>query len=92
MPGQNGWQQSARKILSLKKIKSPKNYLWSLSCLAFFIHHQIDLLFGMRKLLWTKEGKESINAVKSDKEKLVSLLVKASGEQVSDLALSADTT
>ena len=42
--------------------------------------HQIDILSGMRKLLWTKEGKESINAAKSDKEKLVSLLTKASDQ------------
>ena len=48
--------------------------------------HQIDILSGMRKLLWTKEGKESINAAKSDKEKLVSLLTKAS-DQVWDFEL-----
>lgn len=47
---------------------------------------QIDILSGMRKLLWTKEGKESINAAKSDKEKLVSLLMKAS-DQVWDFEL-----
>ena len=54
---------------------------------CFFIHqnqrsfsHQIDILSGLRKLLWTKEGKESINAAKSDKEKLVSLLVNASDQ------------
>ena len=47
------------------------------------LYHQIDILSGMRKLQWTKAGKESINAAKSDKDQLVSLLMKA-GDQVCD--------
>ena len=35
---------------------------------------QINILFGMEKLHWTKEGRESINGARSDKAKLVSLL------------------
>jgi len=42
----------------------------------------IDILSGMRKLQWTKAGKESINAAKSDKEQLVSLLMKAADQSM----------
>ena len=41
---------------------------------------QINILFGMEKLHWTKEGRESINGARSDKAKLVSLLIMASGQ------------
>jgi len=49
----------------------------------------IDILSGLRKLLWTKEGKESINAAKSDKEKLVSLLVNASDQSMGPDSVAA---
>merc|ERR550525_424056 len=44
---------------------------------------QINILFGMEKLHWTKEGRESINGARSDKAKLVSLLIMASGQLMS---------
>ena len=90
-PGQDGRQRSAGEIFSenhlsrltwwlhyihwvtVKRVQGAQNQQRQ-----FF--PQINILFGMEKLHWTKEGRESINGARSDKAKLVSLLIMASGQ------------